>query len=42
MKIKTKIVKVGNSLYLNIPKKIVEAMGYKVGQKIEIEIKEGK
>ena len=42
MKIESKILKVGNGTYVNIPKKILEALGKKTGDKIQIEIKEEK
>lgn len=40
MKVESKILKVGNGSYISIPKKILEALGKKIGDKIEIEIKE--
>jgi hypothetical protein len=39
-KLQGKITKVGNSYALRLPKKLVDAMGYKIGEKIEITLKE--
>ena len=42
MKIESKVIKVGNGAYVSLPKKILEAMGKKIGDKIVFEIKEVK
>lgn len=39
MKIESKIVKVGNANYVNIPAKILKALELKAGDKITIQIK---
>jgi predicted oxidoreductase len=38
-KLEGKITKAGNSYALRLPKKLVDALGYKVGEKIEIVLK---
>lgn len=39
MKVESKIVKVGNANYINIPAKILKALEKEVGDKIVVEIK---